>query len=167
MNPTAARFVPRKLQRKGTRNGGCGLAKQKASETPTKAPYLVGIAADLHAPQLEPVPVRIQLCGPEREQVTPINNRQACQTQKHALSSNCQISHFYPSRVWVAKGEEHLGNFFTPIGNRFELLKRAIKSVSASQVTQHSHLEGASLARLVERVGREAGRHDPQLSFRV
>lgn len=56
------------------------------SKTPTKAPYRVGIAADLHAPQLEPVPVGIQLRGPAQEQVTPINNRQAWQRQKKACS---------------------------------------------------------------------------------
>lgn len=100
------RFVPRKTtdevgtekatQRKGTRNRGCGLARGKASKMPTEAPHRVGIAAHLHTSQLEPVPVRIQLCGPVREPIISINNVQAYQMQKQALSYNGQISHYYP-----------------------------------------------------------------------
>lgn len=51
-------------RRKGTRNRGCELARGKASKMPTEAPHRVGITAHLHTPQLEPVPVRIQFCGP-------------------------------------------------------------------------------------------------------
>lgn len=52
---------------------------------PTEAPHRVGIAAHLHTPQLEPVPVRIQLCGPVGEQIISITNVQSCQMQKQAL----------------------------------------------------------------------------------
>lgn len=51
-------------QNKGTRNRGRGLAIEKTSKMPMEVPHRIGIAAHLHTPQLEPVPVRIELCGP-------------------------------------------------------------------------------------------------------
>lgn len=73
-------------QNKGTRNRGRGLAIEKTSKMPMEVPHRIGIAAHLHTPQLEPVPVRIELCGPAWEQIIAISDRQACQIQKHAPS---------------------------------------------------------------------------------
>lgn len=42
------------VSRRGTRKGW-----RKVKER-----YRIGIPADLHTPQLQPAPVRIQLCGP-------------------------------------------------------------------------------------------------------
>lgn len=53
---------------------------------PTEAPHRVGITAHLHTPKLEPVPVRIQLCGPVWEPIISINKEQANQMQNQALA---------------------------------------------------------------------------------
>lgn len=37
---------------------------EKISKMPMEVPHRIGIAAHLHTSQLEPVPVRVELCGP-------------------------------------------------------------------------------------------------------
>lgn len=47
----------------------------------------VGIPADLHTPQLQPAPVRIQLCGPDKAEVDTQGavHSGAVNTQKHTV----------------------------------------------------------------------------------